>query len=438
VSRAVDAITLLGAACLVASAVSGCAADASASAGPIAVAGFTRVDPVVITGPALQRPTLDVTVGIAQLQTPALLAGQRKKAAAAAVTRGPSVAGVLRSVPVNKGDTVKKGQVVAVLDDSMLALGVESAKAAYRKAVATADTMKSTASDIRDQRVTVYAARSTLKHQAALLGTQKTKLAQQLSKLQAAAPGMKTGLAQLTTVRAGLSAQLAAAETAAHSSSPPPGIDKAIAGLKKSVAQIDGKILQIRQGFAAIPQLQGALGKMAAGQAAMATAKVKIASGLSQMATAIHQLENASDIMRIASGAQSVGMGLAKYAAGQAVLRAPVDGLVIQGLPAGEVVMAGAPVVTIRPKGDVLVDVYLEPGQASRVRVGNRAQVAVDSVAGKLAGRVSVVGRTVEFPPANYPTPIVHLANTVHVTISVHDARLPVGIPADVVIYPSS
>ena len=428
---------VVAALCLLLPVVSGCVSDASAAEGPIAVAGATRADSVVIAAPTLSQPALDVTVGIAKFQTPALIAARRKAAAAAARARGPVVSGRLTEVKVRPGDMVKKGQVLAAFDDKMLLVGVESAQAAYRRSVATADTMRATASTVRDQRSKVYTARRTLRQQQALLGTSKTKLAAQLAQLQTAAPSMRAGLAQLMPLRAQTAANLAKAEAAAHSPNPPPGAAALVAQLRKNLAILDGKIAGAKAGLAAIPKLQAALGKMAVGQAAMAAAKAKIASGLSQMADAIGQLENASDTIRIAAGAQAAGEKLAKYAADQAVLRAPVDGLVIQSVQPGQVVMVGAPVVTIRPTGDVLVDVYLSPEQAARVKVGDRADVTVDSLKGSLAGRVSVVGTTVEFPPANYPTPIVHLASTVRVTVAVPDARLPVGVPADVVIHPS-
>jgi multidrug resistance efflux pump len=423
--------------------LAGCATGASASVGgPISVAGFTRVDPVIVAAPALAQPTLDITVGIASLQTPALVAARRRKAATGVSARGPVVAGVLKDVRVRAGDMVRKGQVVAVFDDRMLLLGVDSATAAYRKAVASADTMKSTADDLRDQRAKIRTARRTLLAQQALLGTTAGKLRGQLAQLRTQTSQLEAAQARLRAARSDLAAKLALAEKLASSPTPPPGIAGMVAQLKSALAKVDGRLAAISGALpklrAAVPQLTGALAKMAAAGPALAAAKAKIASALSKMADGISQLENASKVIGIAAAAQSTGVSIARYAVSQATIVSPVDGVVLSVRPSGQTVVVGAPIATIRPKGDVLVDAYLAPDQVSRVKVGDRADVTVDSLSGTLAGRVSAIGTGVEFPPANYPTQIVHLANAVHVTIAVPYASAPIGVPADVVIHPSS
>ena len=432
---------LLAAACLVAPAVSGCTASASAASGSIAVTGFTRVDPVVVAAPALARPALDVTIGIAKLQTPALIMA-RRKAASGPRPRGPVVAGVLREVRVRPGDAVKKGQIVAVFDDRMLRLGVDSAQAAYRKALAAADTMNATADDLRTQRAEVRTARRTLLDQQELLSTGSTKLEGQLAQLKAQIPQLETAAAGLSGARAGLAAKLAHAEKLAASPTPPPGIAAVVAQLKGALAQVDGKAATVHAALAklraAVPQLTAVLAKMAAGSAAMAGAKTQIASALSQMADGISQLDNAGSVLRTAAGAQSTGVAIARRDLKEATVLSPVDGLVLSARPSGQTVIVGAPIAVIRPRGEVLVDVYLSPAQVSRVKVGDRAQVTVDSIAGTVAGRVSSIASVVSFPPANYPTPIVHLADTVQVTVAVPATRIPVGVPADVVIQPST
>jgi multidrug resistance efflux pump len=324
----------------------------------------------------------------------------------------------------------------------MLRAGVESAQAAYRRSIATADTMKSSASELRDQRAKIRSARRTLLSQQAMLNTQSGKLRSQLVQLQAQIPQLEGAQAKLVAAQGDLKAKLAEAEKLAASPTPPPGIGDVVAQLRGALGKVTGQLAGVRAALvklrAAVPQLKAVLGKMSAGSAAMASAKAKIASALSKMSDGISQLNSASSVLRMAAAAQSTGVAMAKYALSQATVVAPTDGVVLSARPTGQTVVVGAPIATIRPAGDVLVDVYLSPEQAARVKVGDPAEVTVDSVKGAVPGRVSVVGTTVEFPPANYPTQIVHLANTVHVTVSAPGTSLPVGVPADVVVRPPS
>jgi X-X-X-Leu-X-X-Gly heptad repeat protein len=194
----------------------------------------------------------------------------------------------------------------------------------------------------------------------------------------------------------------------------------------------------------ALPKLEAAYASLQVLVRQMTAANGKIASGLSQMADAltkmsdgIDQLENTAKVVRIASEGQAVGVDLARNSLAQAALRSPCAGVVKKAVPGGQMVMVGAPVVVIRPKGPTLVDAYLAPDQIGRVKVGDPSDVTFDSVPKVLKGTVSTVWPTETFPPTNYPTRIVHLSGAVRVTVTVPDERLPLGIPADVVIHPS-
>lgn len=424
-------------------AVAGCASvDTSArSVGDISIAGTTRVDLVTVSAPAPANPTIDVTVGIATLQTPQAIAKRRAAAASRSQSTGPRPAGVLAKVFVRPGDHVKKGQLVAVLDDRMLRVGVTLAEAAYRKSVAQSGLMAANASDLRDQRVAVYDARTLLRTQQTLLTTQGSKLAGQATAMKAQVPQLEAALKGLLGAKAGLAAQLAQAEKAAQSPSPPPGIQQTIAGLQAAIGKVDAQIAQVSGAVAgiqaALPKMTGALVQITTGMGKMAQAKALIATGLAKMADGITQLEQTSAVIKIASRAQAAGIDLAQLALDHANMRSPVDGTVVSALPTGQVAMVGAPVVIIRPDTRVLVDAFLSPEQAVRVRAGDAATVTLDSIREPLRGTVDTIWPTAEFPPNSYPTPIVHLSNVVRVTVSVPATDLPMGVPADVVITPT-
>ncbi len=425
-------------------AISGCAsaaASGSSSAGDITVAGTTRVDLVEVAAPAPSVSPIDVTVGIASLQTPQAIAARRRAASAKTPARGQAPAGMLTAVNVRPGDTVKKGQILAQLDDRLLRVALDNAEAASRRAVAGADTLKANASTLRDQRATVRDARSQLLTQQSLLNSQSGQVSAKLDQVNGQIAAANGQLGQDNARRAYLVAQLAAAQRQAASPKPPADIKDTIASLNSQLADV-GKDIGKTQAMlgmlnAALPQLEAAMAKMGQGAAQMSAAKAKIATALSKMSDGIDQLDQASSTAKIASAAQAAAIESAKAALDAATLRSPADGVVVSALPAGQVAMVGAPVVVIRPKTDVLVDVYLAPDQATRVRAGDPAEVTLDSLPAPVKGSVNTVWPGVQFPPNNYPTPIVHLADAVRVTVSVPQQNLPLGVPVDVVIHPT-
>jgi multidrug resistance efflux pump len=419
--------------------LSGCAKSVSTG---IAVSGATRVDLVTVAAPKLTAPTIDVTAGIikpkrSDIATPgmgAMMTAQMKAAsaaaqaaAAAAAARRPIPAGMLTSVSVRPGDRVKKGQVIATFDDALLKLGVQSAEAAERKAGATPRILASQASDLRDTRAT---ARSTGRAQLAAgqqkLDSGKASLEAKIALAVAMQPKLPAMLAALPGLKATLGALVAKPVKT-------PADREAIAALTKQIKEIGGAQALV----AALPTMRGLLQQMAAAQQQLNAGKAKLNSGIAKLSDAIDQLSSGSDVARVAAGIPSAARAAAETALSQATLRAPCDGVVVTALHAGEVPIVGAPVVTIRPSGDTLLDTYLTLEQLSHVKTGCSADVSVDSVRAPLRGTVKWISADQQFAPSNYPTQIVHLSRVVRVTVSVPDV-LPAGVPADVVIHPSS
>jgi X-X-X-Leu-X-X-Gly heptad repeat protein len=458
---------LAAASLLLAAGATGCA---STRTDGIAVSGTTSADLVTVSAPKLDTPAMDVTIGIANLQTPQLQAVARKKAQAAAAAsasnRSPVPAGRLATVTVQAGDTVKKGQVIAVFDDAGLKLAVQYVEAGYKRVRKTADTLDANASDLRDQRETVYDARAQLltgitqmKQGIAGIAQMKSGIAQMtsgLAQMDAGLGQMSAALSKIDAGRAQLASALAAAEHAAETTPAPPGIDEQIAALKQQIAKLDGQRASLitqrtalqKQRKALAGQLAGLKATLAAVQkkipgdpaallAQMQSGKAQVASALSKMADGISQMENGADTMRVGSEAQSAALKAARQALSDATLRAPCDGVVVSAMPGGQVAMVGAPVVVIRPSGETLVDVYLEADQLAGVKPGVTADIALDSVPNVLKGTVRTVWSTQTFPPTAYPTKVVHLSRVTRVTVRVADDALPRGVPADVVIHPS-
>ncbi len=81
--------------------------------------------------------------------------------------------------------------------------------------------------------------------------------------------------------------------------------------------------------------------------------------------------------------------------------RAPVSGIVLETFVSqGESVFPGAALADILDESSLYVEVFIEEREISALRLGQRARIIVDGMAGRdLSGRISVFGRKAEFSP---------------------------------------
>src|SRR5690606_2906512 len=79
-------------------------------------------------------------------------------------------------------------------------------------------------------------------------------------------------------------------------------------------------------------------------------------------------------------------------------LKSPMRGTVLDvNFEPGEVVGAGAPVVTLADTRQPYIDVFVPQGQISAVKVGQAAKVRVDALDHELSGEVEHIARRTEF-----------------------------------------
>ncbi|MDG4596326.1 MAG: efflux RND transporter periplasmic adaptor subunit [Candidatus Contendobacter sp.] len=118
--------------------------------------------------------------------------------------------------------------------------------------------------------------------------------------------------------------------------------------------------------------------------------------------------------------------------------RSPVAGVATVRLAeVGEVVSSGKPVLRIAELGRPWVRVYLSETDLSRVRLGQSAEVRVDSLPGKmLIGRLAFISPAAEFTPKTVETRAlrVDLVYRAKVEIDNPGSALKLGQPADVVL----
>ncbi len=122
-----------------------------------------------------------------------------------------------------------------------------------------------------------------------------------------------------------------------------------------------------------------------------------------------------------------------------AVIRAPFPGVVtLRHREPGEIVNAGAPVVTVLDPTDRWVRIYVREDRIGRVRIGMPARIVSDTWPDRVYdGEVIFIGSEAEFTPRNVQTPDerTKLVYPVKVRITGDPAfELKPGIPADVTL----
>jgi HlyD family secretion protein len=139
--------------------------------------------------------------------------------------------------------------------------------------------------------------------------------------------------------------------------------------------------------------------------------------------------------------ASAAGRSLAETRLSQAILTAPIAGLVLaKHAEPGEMLAAGAPVVTIARMDEVWLRGYIPEAEVGRVAIGQRARVTADAWPGRiLEGRVSFISSEAEFTPKNVQTEKerVKLVYRIKITLPNPKGELKPGMPADAVIMAS-
>jgi HlyD family secretion protein len=127
----------------------------------------------------------------------------------------------------------------------------------------------------------------------------------------------------------------------------------------------------------------------------------------------------------------------AEVALSNMTIVAPFDGLVtVRAREPGEIVQAGAPVLTLMNPGDRWVRIYVREDRVGAVHLGDRAVITSDTFPGKTyPGEVAFIASEAEFTPKNVQTTEerVKLVYAVKVRVTGDpEHELKPGLPADV------
>jgi len=271
-----------------------------------------------------------------------------------------AVGGIVREVPVTDTQSVKRGEIVVVLDDTDARLALEQAEAELGRA---------------ERRVRGYVANdSNLRAQLDSRASEQVRAA----------------------------AQLAAAK----------------ADFER--ARID---LQRRESLATSGAISGdeltrTRNEYASAEAGVAAAEAAAAASRANYAAAIGSREANAVLITGTTEATNPEVTLARARANQArvnlertVIRAPVDGVVAKrSVQVGQQIQAGVPVLQVVPVGSVHVDANFKEVQLARVRIGQPVEVTSDLYGhsvkyhGVVAGLSGGTGSTFATIPAQNAT----------------------------------
>ena len=154
--------------------------------------------------------------------------------------------------------------------------------------------------------------------------------------------------------------------------------------------------------------------------------------------TKIGPRPDAVDAAKARLAAAGAARSLADTRLSQAVLAAPLSGTVLaKHAEPGELLAAGAPVITVAQLDEVWVRAYIPETQLGRVKLGQKVQVSSDTWKGRTyPGVVSFIASEAEFTPKNIQTEQerVKLVYRIKVTIKNPQQELKPGMPVDLVL----
>lgn len=373
------------------------------SAAPGEFAGSVLVDDIRLSVPQLALPEPDLEVGFPPAADAESAPPSRHDARSSIVKFSTSLGqrALVASVPVTAGQSVSSGDVIAVLDDRLLALDVEQARLAARTARASVKMIDSRLGEVSDSRTEVAEARATLEQS---LADARRARAELVSKLDDARAALKQVEAALSALPPGVPA--------------PPGLPDPNE-LRAGIGQLENAIARIDSGIA----------KAKAGRA-------ELTSASGRLGDAERALRNARELAVIGVQAADVNLKIAKQRLADSTIRSPADATIVQVARVGDVLAPGAPLATLRPRLPSRVRVWVQPEQLAELGVGTRADVLVDSAPGqRFVARVSATGAKASFPPTTLSTRIIHLTRAVPVELTLDgNATLAPGTPADVIV----
>lgn len=335
------------------------------------------------------------------------------------------ISGRLAERLVGEGDVVKKGAVVARLDQEQLLHQRDQARAALKAAesqlaqLETAiDYQRATlAAQLGERRAAVEAARAQLAELEA--GSRPQEIERARARLEEARTEFERTRGDFERIQT------------LHRTG-----DVSQAYYDQVRARFEAARAQMRQAAEALAVVEegprketiaGARARLEQAQAALATTEA--------LRLELRRREQEIEMRRAEVERARAQLALIESQLEDTVARSPVDGIVLaKAAEPGEVIAAGTTVVTIADVAHPWLRGYITERELGRVRPGSKARVRTDSFPGKIyEGRVSFIASEAEFTPKQIQTPEerVKLVYRVKIEVENPNLELKLNMPAD-------
>jgi HlyD family secretion protein len=341
------------------------------------------------------------------------------------------ISGRLLTVGPREGETVTRGQEVALLEAAELEAQVAQARGSLAAAeAALADLVAGTrAEEIRRFRAQAQAAQQALAQAEARRDLVRAGTrAEEVEQVRAAVRQAQVALddAEREARRVG--------EMAAQGAVPGREHDQAVARRDGARAALDAAQQRLAEAEAGARAEDVRAAEAAVSQAA---AQLKAARAALELAVAGPRRETVQGAEARVAAARGALAG-AEALLAQTRIVAPGDGRVtLRNAEPGEVVTPGFPILRVVELGRVWLRVYVPEPRIALVKPGQKASVSVDAFPGRgFPGVVAEIAEKPEFTPKNVQTreERVKLVFGVKVEVENPGGELKPGMPADAVI----
>lgn len=324
------------------------------------------------------------------------------------------ISGRLVTLVVRAGDRVKRGQVVARLDDAELGAEVRRQEAALRAAEATLRDLLAGARREEIEEAQAAVARAQAQLDDLLAGSRAQEIEEARAGLRSAEATRTMAERELRRAEELYAKELIAAQE----------VDRARQAWEVATAQEQTgreRLALIVEGTRR-HQIEAARAQLKAARDRLAL--LLAGARPDQVETARAQVEQSR-----------AALVLARSRLAETTLTAPLDGLVLRkNMEAGEVVTPGVSIATLMDPGDVWVRAYVPEEEIGRLRVGDGARVSIDAFPGRaFPGRITEIASEAEFTPKNVQTrkERVRLVFRIKIAVDNPDGLLKPGMPAD-------
>lgn len=201
------------------------------------------------------------------------------------------------------------------------------------------------------------------------------------------------------------------------------------ANARQKKAQFDLDALQNGPKTEDVAVLEASINAILAAPKQAEAAVEQARTGIAQAKAKLEQAQSA--VLQAQAALDSIDVQLKKL-----VINAPSSGVLLaRGIEPGEVVAAGASVMTIGLLENLNITVYVPEDRYGEIKLGQEAKVTVDSFPGRVfTGKITNISDKAEYTPRNVQTVAGRKTTVFAVRLSIAnpDLALKIGMPADV------